>query len=58
MDSLKIQNKVTGSGLKTKKRRVSLIWLSRIEKQMMEASNLVHKNAVSFQTNHRQKLSI
>lgn len=39
---------------KKKKRQGSLI-LNHIEKKMVEASSLVHKNAVSFQINHKQK---
>lgn len=57
MDSLMVQNnleEVVSKPKKKKKRQGSLI-LNHIEKKMVEASSLVHKNAVSFQINHKQK---
>lgn len=58
MDSLKIQKKVRGSDVKTTMKKVRLIWLNHIEKEMMELSSLEHKNGKNFQTNHKQKIII
>lgn len=51
MDSLEIQHKVRGNGVKTKKRQVRLIWLNHTEKQMMKSSCLDIRLIRTFKQN-------